>query len=364
MERVNPEPFEAFISQLVESLGAPENISQKLASSLVESDLVGHSSHGSRLLPAKYAPEVDNGRIIPSATQSVERDDGVFVRIDGRKAFGQVVAREAVDKGVKKAEENGIGVVSLRNVSHIGRVGEWAERAVGSGMGFVGFVSNPGSQWVAPPGSAERRFSTNPVVAGMPTFDVVEFPFILDMATSQVARSKIREWTTAGDPLPEGWVIDDKGASVTDGTIFEGGDGAILPLGGLLTGHKGFGLAVMSELIAGCVSNGSVSGMDDVLWGNHAVFFVIDVEWLTTRDALESQVAAVVEHVRETDYSAEVPMPLTSYSDQALLPGEAEHRTRETNQKKGIPIPVDDISLLVELAEELDVHDAVPPALR
>jgi len=145
---------------------------------------------------------------------------------------------------------------------------------------------------------------------------------------------------------------------------FEAGDGALLPLGGLVTGHKGFGLSVMSELLSGNASDGSVSGMDDVLWGNHALFYVTDIERCTTRDALEARVTALVEYVRETDYSEHVPMPRATKSDRALVPGEAEHRTREENREHGVPIPDGDAAMLRELAAELGLSDAVPDPLR
>lgn len=364
MSRIDPVSLESFISDLAASLGATEPNARDFAASLVAADLCGHSSHGSRLLPAKYVPEMAEEKIDPTASSRIERDDGVFVTLDGRNAFGQVVARDAIDAGIAKAEKHGIGVVSLRNTSHIGRVGEWAERAAESGMALVGFVSNPGSRWVAPPGSAQRRLSTNPVVVGIPTFDAFPFPLVLDMATSQVARSKIREQAAASEPLPDGWAVDESGTYATDGAAFENGGGAILPLGGLVTGHKGYGLAVMSELMAGNASDGSVSGTNDVRWGNHALFYVTDMERCTTRTAMEARVTAFVNYIRETDYSDDVSMPWATNGDRALVPGEAEHRTREARLENGIPVPDADAAMLRDLAAEQGLSEAVPAPLQ
>ena len=364
MRRIDPDFLESFVTDLARSLGVPDGDAPDLATALVGADLSGHSSHGTRLLPAKYVPEISEGKIDPTANFRIERDEGVFLTIDGRRAFGQVVAGEAVDLGVAKADEYGIGVVSIRNVSHIGRVGEWAERATESGMALVGFVANPGSRWVAPPGSAHRRFSTNPVVVGLPTHDVLPFPLVLDMGTAQVARSKIRERAAARKPIPDEWVVDQSGKYISDGAEFENGDGSILPLGGLATGHKGYGLAVMSELLTGNASDGSVSGMDDVIWGNHVLFYVTDVERLTTPEALEARISAFVDYVRETEYSPEIPMPKAAMGDRALLPGEAEHRTREERRENGIPLPEEDARLLRDLASDRSLEGAVPDSLR
>ena len=364
MPRVDPVRLETFVVEIAASMGTSQNDAERLAASLVGADLCGHTSHGTRLLAAKYDGEIAEGKIDPSATSRFERDAGVFATVDGRTAFGQVVARDAIDAGIEKAAEHGVGVVSLRNVSHIGRVGEWAERATDAGMALVGFVSNPGSRWVAPPGSAQRRFSTNPVVVGVPTFDALPFPLVHDAATSQVARSRIREQDTADAPLPEGWVTDESGRSVTDAAAFEDGEGAILPLGGFATGHKGYGLAVMSELMAGNGSDGSVSGQETVTWGNHAQFYVTDLERCTTRRAIEDRIDAMVAYVRETEYSDDVEMPWATHGDRALLPGAAEHRTRERNAADGIPTPDGDAALLRDLAADQGLETAVPDALR
>jgi uncharacterized oxidoreductase len=364
MPRIEPARLEAFLTELAAAVGTPSDQASNLAASLVAADLCGHSSHGSRLLPVKYVPEIVEGKIVPEATPRILRDDGVFVSVDGRKAFGQVAIRDAIDKGIATAEQHGIGVVTLRNVSHIGRVGEWAERATESGMSTVGFVSNPGSRWVAPPGSTQRRFSTNPVVVGLPTFDALPFPLVLDVATSQVARGKIRKREMADEPLPDGWAVDESGGSLVDGTAFKDGDGAILPLGGFVTGHKGFGLAAMSELMAGNASDGSVSGMADVTWGNHALFYITDIERCTTREALESRVVAFQEYLCDTNYADDISMPSATTGNRTLLPGEAEHRARESRTDAGIPLGDGVATVLRDLAAEHGIDETVPQALR
>lgn len=361
MTRIEPESLASFTRALAQSYGADEHVADDLASSLVEADLVGHSSHGTRLMAAKYDPEIAEDKIDPPATAECIHESGVFSIFDGHRAFGQHVAREVIDAGTAAASSNGVGVAALRNVSHIGRVGEWAERAAEAGMALVGFVANPGSQWVAPPGSADRRFSTNPVIIGIPTYDALSFPLVLDIATSQVARSKIREPKATEPGLPDGWVIDENGEYVNDASAFEAGTGAMLPLGGLVTGHKGFGLAALGELLAGIISTGSVSGMPDGLWGNHAVFFLIDLEQVTTQAAVEQRVTAFREYLDATDFSSAIPMPWATKGERALLPGEAEAQTRSANRRDGIPMPPDDAQMLRELATERGV--TVPDAL-
>lgn len=231
-------------------------------------------------------------------------------------------------------------------------------------MAIVGVVSNPGSNWVAPPGSTQRRFSTNPVVVGIPTFDALPFPLVLDMDTSQVARSKIRELPIADESLPNEWVVDSSGGTVDDGPTFEDGDGALLPLGGFATGHKGFGLAVMAELLAGIASDGSVSGMDDVLWGNHAVFYVTDISRWATPESISNYVSTVVRYIRETEYSDSVPLPWATHGERGRVPGEAEHASRLEQREQGLRVPEEDAALLRELAIDQGMKKAVPAELQ
>ncbi|MEF8975273.1 MAG: Ldh family oxidoreductase [Halapricum sp.] len=365
MLRVDRTSLESFVVDLAASLGIPEDIALDLAAALVASDMCGHSSHGSRLLPAKYVSDIDVGRIAPSARPKIERDDGRIFRIDGQKAIGQAVAKQAIDEGIAKAREHGTGIVSLRNVAHIGRLGEWAERAAESGMALIGFVSNPATRWTSLPGSAQRRLSTNPLVFGLPTYDALPFPVVHDMATSQVAHGKIREREKRDEPIPDGWTVDESGADVTDASSFEnGGVGAIQPLGGAVAGHKGFGLAVVSELMAGIWSEGSVSGTSDMIWGNHALFYLTDVEQYTSRARLETRINTFVDYLRQTDQSDNVPTPSAMEGNRALVPGEAEYRARQSARSEGVPIAKSDAALLRRFAATQGLSDAVPLALR
>lgn len=364
MPRIEPRRLRSFVAALAESLGARRSDADALATSLVAADLSGHRSHGSRLLPVKYRPEIDEGKISPGATPQRTFGEQGFVRYDGKRAFGQIVARQAIDDGIAAAREHGVGVATLWNVSHIGRVGEWAERVATADMAVIGFVSNPGSRWVAPPGSGERRFSTNPIVLGLPAFDALPFPLVLDIATAQIARSRIREHDTSGDPLADAWTTDADGAPVTDPAAFEDGDGAILPLGGRTTGHKGFGLSVMAELLGGIFSGGTVSGMAETRWGNHAVFYITDLERVTTRAAVESRITAMAEYVRDTTYSSAIPTPPTAGGEEALLPGEYEYRIRKTRQREGLPIRDGDVAVFTELAEQQGLADEIPAAFQ
>lgn len=363
MPTVEPATLREFTEEIVVELGAPPERAADVAASLVSADLSGHTSHGTRRLHSKYAGEVESGRIDPDAEPVVDHGDGVAATVDGQRAFGQLVGRTAVDAAVERAAEHGVGLVGLKRTSHIGRIGEWAERACDADMAFVAFVCNPGSQWVSPPGSAERRFSTNPVSVGVPSFDALEFDFVVDIATSQVAHGKTRERAAAGHDLGTEWVVDEAGESVRDSRRFDEEEiGAMLPLGGRVAGYKGFGLSVLSELLAANVADGTVSGMDDVIWGNHAAFFAVDLSRFTSRERTAERAAAMAEYVRASDFSADFGSGVASMGDETLLPGEAEHLARQRNLADGVPVSDADAAALGDLARDLGIVDRAIPA--
>ena len=357
--------LEAFATRLLETTGAPTDAARLVAESLVRADLRGHHSHGTRRIPSYVASALDECgdryRIDPTARPTVVSEGPTHALVDGRNAFGQLAGREAVDVAVETAEESGVAVVGVRDATHLGRIGEWSERAADRGVLFAAFVYNHGVT-VAPPGSAQRRYSTNPVSFGIPTFDALEFPVVLDMATSQVANGKTGEFAARGDPLPEAWTITEDGGSVTDARAFRDGEGALLPLGGLVSGYKGFGLAMVTELFGGIMSDAPVHGEAETDRGCAGTFVAVDPTLVADRGTVEERVLALREYVAATEFDERVQTGPTAYGDRALLPGEPEYLTERTGREDGIPLAAADAATLCDLAAEHGVEDAIPSA--
>src|SRR5262249_27037964 len=148
------------------------------------------------------------------------------------------------------------------------------EQAADEGMIGVAMVNNHGGgQVMAPPGGLERRLSPNPIVVVLPT----EPRFVLDMTTSVVAEGKVRVSRNRGEPVPEGWIVDAEGKRAPDPAAFYGPpQGSILPLGGDAM-HKGFGLALVVEALAGALSPAGTSRRDGPSGGNGLFCMAIDV---------------------------------------------------------------------------------------
>lgn len=363
---IDPDELEPFATQLLEATGAPEATAAAVAESLVLSDLRGHNSHGTRRIPSytkSTRGELENIYTIdPSALPAVVSEGPTHAQIDGQFAFGQVVGREAVDLAVEKATENGVAMIGIRDATHLGRIGEWSERVADEGLVFSAFVSGQGGSLVAPPGSAQRRFSTNPVSFGIPTFDALDFPIMFDIATSQVAGGKTGEAAAKGAPLHEEWTVDYDGNPVTDSAAFRDGEGALLPVGGRAAGYKGFGLAMVAELFASITGNGFVAAQTDHIRGNAAMFVAADPTLFSTQSEIEERIVALKDYIDETEFSPHVSPGVAAYGDRAYIPGEPEHRVERDRRRDGIPLPERDIEAMCELAVEHDIADHVPTA--
>ncbi|MFB6124094.1 MAG: Ldh family oxidoreductase [Haloferacaceae archaeon] len=357
--RLDSETLERFAAALLETYGAPETHAERVARSLVLADASGHTSHGVLRVPY-YGDLIADGVLDPTATPTVDRSTATTVKMDGRDAFGQVVGRDAVAALTERARD-GVAVVGLRDATHLGRVGEWAERVADEGLLFAAFVnSQGGGHTVAPAGSATRRLSTNPIAFGIPAFDALEFDLVLDMATSQVAHGKIREREATGDPIPEGWTTDEAGEYFLDAAAFEAGEGALMPLGGEVAGYKGFGLSLVAELFAGLVGDGLVAGEREPGFSNNAAAFVaVDPLAFTTRTRARERLDALTDHLAEADYGGG-PSAGVAAKGEGKLPGEPEFESRARAREDGVAIPDRIFERLRDVATDRGVAGAVP----
>lgn len=362
MVRVPHTDLEAYAAALIETTGAPPDTAKNVAESLVGADLTDHASHGV-LRVSTYVDLAATGAIDPTAEPAIHAD-GPLVRVAGNKAFGQLVGRRTLDQAFDTAEAHGTATVGIGASAHLGRIGEWAERAAAEGFVFGAFTKSR-SVRVTVPGATERVLSTNPVTWGVPTFDALPFPLVLDMATSQVAHGKISQRAATGDPLPEDWTVGPDGKPFPDAEAFEEGDGALLPLGGRSAGYKGYGLSVMTEVLAGVFGNAPVQGEHDQPPGlNDAAFFVVDPTRFTNRDQIRESVTALAERIRAVDRHPDLPIGDAARRDTLLLPGEAEYLIKREREESGIPLADAIARRLVALGEATGVADQAPPAFQ
>lgn len=355
MARRTPDALRTFASELLTQTGADPDIAETVAASLVAADLRGHPSHGVHIIPT-YFMFSEEGTMEANARPTVDADNGSAFLVDGNHGFGHVVGRDATDRAIERVGDYPAVTVGIRQATHLGRIGWFAEQAAEAGLGFVGFTNMTSGEPVAPAGSAQRRFGTNPLTFCLPSFDALEYPVLADVATSQVAFGKINVRHRAGEPIDPDWTVTHDGGSVADADAFnEDGVGALAPLGGETAGYKGTILMLMAELLAATWSDSPVTPQPDALYENAAVFTVFDPLAFTTQAAHEERLLALRDYLDDTEYSPTVSAGAASQFDRAHLPGYQEHVTRQDYEANGIPVPDPVLQELAALARDYDV---------
>jgi uncharacterized oxidoreductase len=327
-----------FTADVVRTLGAPPDSATLVAASLAEADRLGCHSHGTAQLPL-YAKMIAAGALDPLAHPSAESCAGSLARVNGHNSFGQLTGALAVRTGIKRARDGGIAAVGIRNGGHLGRLGEWAQMAAAGEMVFLAFCNTGGgARNVAPFGGHERKLSTNPVAFGIPAFGAVPHDIIVDFATSQVAGAVIGEHYITGKPLDPEWTTAATGEELTDARDFIAGDGALLPLGGRVSGHKGYALAIIAEILGG-IAGGLMAGEHDPEWfSNAALFLFLDPLKFLPRDELKRRIGGLAVYLHEAG---------------ARLPGEGVYHQAKEIPQDCISLPAHVCSALKQLAGEL-----------
>lgn len=333
---MNPGPLADLLAAILEADGCADEEARIVADHLVDASLRGHDSHGViRIL--RYHQWLGTGRIKANRPLRVISDAGPLVHLDGQDGMGQRLAREATDLGIARAREHGLALIALRRAGHVGRLGAYAERACAAGLVSIQFANVAGSRLVAPFGSAGRAISTAPVAVGVPNGDGDDF--ILDFATSLVAEGKALVAGRGGKPLPGDALIGGDGKRTGDpralyGDTLDGdvpdpraGPGALRAMGE----HKGSGLAMACELLAGALTGNGSNGPTDHPFGNGLLAIFVRPASLDDLGGFGREVADYVAFVRG--------LPPEAGADRVFAPGDPERERLAHRLAHGLPVP-------------------------
>jgi uncharacterized oxidoreductase len=323
-----------------------------VAESLVGANLRGHDSHGVMRI-AQYLGFLEHGHYQIGVPLVVERETPAVIVCDAQWGLGQIQARRLLELMVPKAAGLGVAAGTLRHCGHIGRLGEYAERAADAGMILIATVNNDGGgQRVAPPGGVEPRLGTNPLCIAVPTTQAQE-PIVLDFGTSVVAEGKVRVHHITNRQTPDGWLLDSDGRPSNDpAVLYAHPSGSILPMGGQQA-YKGFGLALVLDLLTGGLSGGRSCHAGALpSRGNNVVFVALDPAHFGTADTLKPMASELADYIRST--------PRAPGVESILLPGDPERQTMTSRTQHGVPIDHNQWEILTGLAERLNV---APPAV-
>ena len=319
-------------------VGIPEDESDILTHCYMNADLRGVHTQGICFLPS-VCRSVLAGSVVSGAGLETVREGACFALVDGNNGLGPVIATRGMNLAVDKALSQGLGCVVIRNANDLSMLANYTMQAIPHGCISIAMTS--GMPKVAPWGTQEPFFSTNPISIAIPAQS--EYPIVLDMATSVVAAGKISQAADNRETIPEGWAIDASGQPTTDPA--EALKGALLSLGG----YKGFGLAIMVDVLSGVLAGMSMTrdAKAQRPWNAGQFFLAIHIESFVAADSFKEAIDEFIEDMKSC-------RTRPGFSE-IKMPGERGYRAAEKNRDAGIEIPDFLWQEVLELADELNV---------
>jgi uncharacterized oxidoreductase len=347
--RFNHDELADFSEQLLASGGMPAADAQRVAKLLVKADLRGYPGHGvTRVAP--YLAWIKDGTIDLRHGPKIIREGKIAAVIEGNHYIGQAAAHMAMTLAIRKAKEHGVGVVTLRHASHSGRLADYMELAADEGMIAMGAVS-VGSGTTTLYGGMERIIGTHPIAFGIPARNGRHI--ILDFATASMSMGEIQKRVAKKDPIPNGVILDGDGNPTNDFNAFRGPPrGVFLPFGG----HKGSGVALITEILGGLLSG---NGLAKHWWdkGGHGINGVflqaIAVEEFQPLDAFLDRVDELISFVKSRKTAPGFK--------EILLPGEQGRQNEARQIKEGVEIDEATWTELKKVAAEVGIHQLPKP---
>jgi uncharacterized oxidoreductase len=338
---ISAENLTSFATAILVHAGASEDAARRVATRLVGANLTGHDSHGVGMIPA-YVEGIIAGQLDPAAKALLIRENGPFLLVDGQQGFGHVIAEQAMDMAIQRAKDSQIALLSLRNSFHLGRLADWGAMAAEAGFICIIFANVQTSQpLVAPFGGSDGRFVTNPYCTAIPATAKTPM-FLLDMATSTIAKGKARVAYLSGKVVPDGALIDAQGQPTNDPSVmFEN------PLGALTTFglHKGFGLALLGDILGGSLSGGGAFAPERQVPSriiNNMMAILFNPDALGTGDDFACDMDRYTQWVKSS--------PAASGGAAVQFPGDPERRCAQDRQARGIPIDAGTWAQLLDTA--------------
>ncbi len=337
------------VTEIFERTACSADESRRIASNLVEANLTGHDSHGVIRTP-RYVDWLAAGIQLPDQQITALIDDPTLLLVDGQYGMGQTVGPQAVQLGIDRALAHGLAIVALRKAGHLGRIGAFAEQAAAAGLVSMHIVNVASSQLVAPFGSRDRRMGTNPYAFGVPRPNGLA-PVIHDFATSIVAEGKTMVALHGGPPVPDDALVGPDGVTGDPSVLYDiqpdkapnpsGGHGALRAMGE----HKGSGLSVMCELLAGALTGTGTAGPGDIRFANGMLSIYIDPARIDPDNDFATSVTTYIDWFLEA-------IPLDA-NEPVRLPGDKERERRAEREVAGLHLPTELWQSLVAAAENV-----------
>lgn len=344
-KRINHEKLTRFVQAAFEKLGVPAADAQIAAETLVAADLRGVDTHGViRFSPhAWYVKWLSDGSMTVKPNIQVISETPSTALLDGDRGMGMVIGHRAMELAIEKAKQCGIGMVGVRNSRHYGMSAQYAMQALAYDM--IGIAMTNASRQVVPTFGREARFGTNPMCFAVPADK--ELPFVLDMATTTAAAGKLELAARLEKSIPTGWALDEKAEPTHDPRVAQKAR-RLLPLGGSRDNgsHKGYGLAILVEILCG-VLTGTLTALNADQDPRGHFFGAIRVDAFRPVTEFKRDMDRLIRELKST--------PPIQGQNRVYVAGEIEFETAEERAERGVPLLPSVLKGLREVSEQLDM---------
>ena len=329
--RMEPDRLARIMDLIFDRLGVGDAERSVIVERLMEASLSGYHSHGVMRI-TMYTEGIRAGNMIPGAPLDVLGETVSTVHLDANKGMGPWTATEAMKRAVGKAGATGVGCASVVNANDIARLGGYVEQPAKDGYIALLMTNDAGGNpCVVPWGATSPLMSTNPMAVGIPR--VTGDPVLIDISTGVTSEGGLKMLRNKGQAVPDGWLIDGDGRTTTDGESYFSTPrrAAILPLGSLIAGHKGFALSILVDVLTGGLSGAGCSGRSPEDLDQNALFIlVIDPDMFVSRSAFSAEVDRLVASIKDARKAPGV--------EEIRVPGDGARRERERQLAQGIDI--------------------------
>lgn len=348
MQRFDADDLTRFAQTLFESAGLNPERAESVARLLVLTDMMGRFTHG--LAQCKnYLDQIVRQDMPASGDYTVIKDTGSTIVWDGGYLPGLWLIEKAMHLGFERLPEHGVVTFSIRRSHHIGCLAALLKQATDRGFYAMLLSSGPHGKYVAPYGGTEALFSPNPIGIGFPSGT---FPVLIDTSASISTVSMTREKANAGDLFEHPWLLDSEGRPTRDPNVLEKSDprGSLMLLGGVESGHKGFGMALMVEALTQGLSG---FGRRDAptKWGASVYLQLIDPNAFAGLDAFTDQMDYLID-------ACHANKPIDPAAP-VRLPGEQADRNITLARSKGVPLSEATLTSLWHCAKTFKVNDSI-----
>ena len=338
MVKISVKEAKEKITGIFVKAGMHEDEAAIMAQMLLEAEQRGVNSHGI-LCTARYVRLIREGKMRPNMEKNVLRDNGVVAVWDGNRSSGQLLGYRGMEEAIAKARKNGVGIVCIKGTNHFGALAYYAQMAQKEGL--IGIVMGTGDSTMAPFGGCEKVIGNNPVAVAAPAGRQV--PPVLDMAMTVVANGKLTNMRRQGiEEIPQGWGLDRDGLPTTKMSEYY----TVPPL----AGYKGWGMAVMVDILAGVLFGGGTGDRaKDVSEGPSLFIMALDIDAFNDREKYVEDVDFRIGELKSSK-------PAKNNSRGILMPGEIEAHSFEASERTGlVDVLPENLKMANDVAEEMGV---------